>query len=41
MNIEAGFIQKISTVFQGLFKDNIRFSSTTYQEYSQIVQKCT
>ena len=41
MNIEAGFIQKILTFLQGLFKGHIRFSSTSYQEYSQIVQKCT
>ena len=28
----TGFIQKIATIFQGLFKDHIRFSTTTYQE---------
>ena len=28
------FIQKIATIFQGLFKDHIRFSRTTYQEYN-------
>ena len=26
----TGFIQKIATIFQGLFKDHIRFSRTTY-----------
>ena len=32
--ISTGFIQKIATIFQGLFKDHIRFSRTTYQEYN-------
>ena len=27
---DPGFIQKIATIFQGLFKDHIRFSRTTY-----------
>ena len=27
---ETGFIQKIATIFQGLFKDHIQFSKTTY-----------
>ena len=30
----TGFIQKIATIFEGLFKDRIRFSRTTYQEYN-------
>ena len=29
-NGNAGFIQKIATIFQGLFKDHIRFSRTNY-----------
>ena len=29
-NASAGFIQKIPTIFQGLFKGHIRFSRTTY-----------
>ena len=35
---KKGFIQKIATLFQGLFKDDIRFSKRTM--ISQIVQKC-
>ena len=27
---DTGFIQKIATIFQGLVKDHIRFSKTTY-----------
>ena len=27
---KSGFIQKIATIFQGVFKDHIRFSRTTY-----------
>ena len=38
---ESGFIQKIATIFQGLFKDHIRFPRTTRNIISQIVQKCT
>ena len=26
----TGLIQKIATIFQGIFKDHIRFSRTTY-----------
>ena len=39
---EAGFIQKIATIFQGLFKDHIRFfqGQPTRNIISQIVQKC-
>ena len=33
-NGNAAIIQKIATTFQELFKDYIRFSRTTYQEYN-------
>ena len=33
--MSTGFIQiKLATIFQGLFKDHIRFSTTTHQEYN-------
>ena len=39
---DPGFIQTKATIFQGLFKDHIIFSRTTYYEYNpQTVQKCT
>ena len=39
----TGFIQKIATIFPGLFKDQIEFSRTTYQEcnFADGIYKCT
>ena len=39
--LRQGSYKKIATIFQGLFKDHIRFPRTTRNIISQIVQKCT
>ena len=44
--VESGFIQKIATIFQGLFKDHVLDfqgppTASTRNIFSQILQKCT
>ena len=39
--LSQGSYKKIATIFEGFFKDHIRFPRTTRNVISQIVQKCT